>query len=206
MKYDENFSSFIKASAFSQINQLTTGFPFNLIYSILINTLNFALGVNLSRFPIFMINLERFIELLSFTNKIANEIEFKSNAKKTKSDHLNLINSKETLLEAIKNQNFRVLPEESSVLEQILKESIEKEIKLNEEISSLLSKMNAQPQYITESNAEKVKASTDPHYYMRIIDEVRDLYKEAMNKNESDIKDLSTKVTKSCKIEYISCK
>lgn len=150
-----------------------------------------------------MVNLERFIELLSFTNKLANELDFKGSKNKAKLD-LNSINSKEDLLEAIKTQNFRVLPDEGIALERILKESIEKEIKLNEEISNLLSKMNSQPQYLTEvnhenienlkENSKNVKASTDPNYYLRIIDEVRGLYKDAMIKNENDIKDLSQKV------------
>lgn len=149
-----------------------------------------------------MIHLDRFIELITFTNKIANESELKSDMLKTKID-LSSITSKEELLESIKNQDFRVFPNEGLVLNKILKESIEKENRLNEEINALLVKMENQKENIPSNhentknlkeNNSNVKASTDPNYYLKIIDEVRDLFKEELIQNELNYKELNQKV------------
>lgn len=158
--------------------------------------------MNLNRFPIFMVHLDRFIELITFTNKIANESNLKSDMLKTTID-LSSINSKEELLESIKNQDFRVFPNEGTILNKILKESIEKEKKLNDEINSLLLKIESQNEN-TQGNYENIKnlkeknsnikASTDPNYYLRIIDEVRDLFKEELMQSESNYKDINQKV------------
>ena len=77
----------------------------------------------MNRFQVFLVNLERFIELLNFTNKIANETDLKSQMK-SKLD-LNSISSMEELLESIKNQDFRVFPEEAQILDKIIRESLE---------------------------------------------------------------------------------
>ena len=96
------------------------------------------LGINLNRFPVFSVNLERFIELITFTNKIASESEIKHQANKATID-VNTLSSKEELLEAIRNQDFRIFPEEANVLNKILKESIEKERQLNEQFNEQVS-------------------------------------------------------------------
>jgi len=160
--------------------------------------------MNLNRFPIFMINLERLTELVTLTNKIANDFEIKSQLTKGKND-LNSINSKEELLEAIRNQEFRLFPDEAAVLNKIMQESILKEKQLAEEVDALYAKLDNlkgdQNEFIEKTknlkeNSKNVKASNDPNYFIRIIDEVRDLFKEELRNSEIEIKDLNTKVTK----------
>jgi len=153
------------------------------------------------------VNLERFIELITFTNKIANEFEIKHQANKATID-VNTLSSKEELLEAIQNQDFRIFPEEATVLNKILKESIEKERQLNEEINILFTKNENSKEGYQEKiknikeNSKNVKASNDPSYYLKIIDEVRDLFKEEIKHYDFDIKELSLKV----KTYVFSCK
>lgn len=129
-------------------------------------------------------------------------MEIKSQLTKGKSD-ISSINSKEELLESIRNQDFRLFPDEAAVLNRIIKDSIMKENELSQEIENLMSKVdrvnggqgesNEKTKNLKE-NSKNVKASNDPQYYIKIIDEVRDLFKEEILRFEVEIKDLNTKV------------
>ena len=129
-------------------------------------------------------------------------MEIKSQLTKGKSE-INTINSKEELLESIRNQDFRLFPDEAAVLNRIIKDSILRENELSQEIENLMSKVdkinggqgesNEKTKNLKE-NSKNVKASNDPQYYIKVIDEVRDLFKEEISRFEIEIKDLNTKV------------
>ena len=140
--------------------------------------------------------------MINLTNKIANDMEIKSQLTRGKSE-INTINSKEELLESIRNQDFRLFPDEAAVLNRIIKDSILRENELSQEIENLMSKVdkinggqgesNEKTKNLKE-NSKNVKASNDPQYYIKVIDEVRDLFKEEISRFEIEIKDLNTKV------------
>ena len=129
-------------------------------------------------------------------------MEIKSQLTRGKSE-INTINSKEELLESIRNQDFRLFPDEAAVLNRIIKDSILRENELSQEIENLMSKVdkinggqgesNEKTKNLKE-NSKNVKASNDPQYYIKVIDEVRDLFKEEISRFEIEIKDLNTKV------------
>lgn len=129
-------------------------------------------------------------------------MEIKSKLTKGKNE-ISSINSKEELLESIRNQDFRLFPDEAAVLNRIIKDSISRENELSQEIENLMSKVdkvngaqgesNEKTKNLKE-NSKNVKASNDPQYYIKIIDEVRDLFKEEILRFEFEIKDLNTKV------------
>ena len=129
-------------------------------------------------------------------------MEIKSQLTKGNSE-INTINSKEELLESIRNQDFRLFPDEAAVLNRIIKDSILRENELSQEIENLMSKVdkiyggqgesNEKTKNLKE-NSKNVKASNDPQYYIKVIDEVRDLFKEEISRFEIEIKDLNTKV------------
>ena len=160
----------------------------------------------MNRFQVFLVNLERFIELLNFTNKIANETDLKSQMK-SKLD-LNSISSMEELLESIKNQDFRVFPEEAQILDKIIRESLERENQMQEEINQMNEKINflknnnnnnikgnsEEKVKGLKENSQNLKASTEPNYYVKIIDEVREIFKEELNRYDNDLKDCNLKV------------
>lgn len=152
--------------------------------------------------------MQRFQELITFTNKIASESNIKSQIQKGKfSFDVSQLTTKDEIVAAIKSNDF-VLPSEEStnLLLKVLEESIDVENKLNLEIEELLKEKEHYIQKNAKAKPEKTekvdinkereeqKASNDPLYYIRLIDELREFYKTQISNFENEIKKLNEKV------------
>lgn len=152
--------------------------------------------------------MHRFQELITFTNKIANESNIRSQIQKGKfSFDISQLTTKDEIVAAIKSNDF-ILPSEeaSNLLLKVLEESMDVENKLNFEIEQLIKEKENYIKNHAKASPEKnekidrnkesedQKASTDPLYYIRLIDELREFYKNEVGNFEIEIKKLNEKV------------
>ena len=120
---------------------------------------------------------------------------------------LSKIQTKDEIIEAIKSNDFQLPTEESKILIKILNESILKENQLSQELGILLKeneilKLNKNNSNNIDNSVDKnikinnknVKASSDPNYYLKILDEMRDCFNLEINEIEIELKKSYEKV------------
>jgi hypothetical protein len=93
--------------------------------------------MQLSKFQISLVNLERQMELFSITSRLASESGTKSFPTEQRED-ISTLKTKDQILAALNDNKLEMGLQESYLITKTLKESIDKEKKLNEDVTLLL--------------------------------------------------------------------